>query len=73
MNQVEKVRENRLRQKAKRMGLSVLKSRRRDPQALDFGHFMIVDAHTNGVLAGSGPFGADMSLDDVETFLAERP
>lgn len=73
MSQAEKVRENRLRQKAKRMGLSVLKSRRRDPQALDFGLFMIVDAYTNGALVGSGPFGADMSLDDVETFLAERP
>jgi hypothetical protein len=39
----EKVRENRLRRMAERQGLELRKSRRRDPRAMDYGRWYIVD------------------------------
>lgn len=39
----EKVRENRVRRMASRQGLRLVKSRRRDPRALDFGSYWLVD------------------------------
>jgi hypothetical protein len=69
----EKVRENRLRRMAERQGLTLVKSRRRDPRALDYGCWMIVDAETNGVVAGTEVAGRpSMDLDDVEAWLT-RP
>ncbi len=63
MNVEQKVRENRLRRMAKRQGLTVVKSRRRDPRALDFGHMYLVNER-NGVEAG--PYG---NLDELEAAL----
>ena len=60
----EKVRENRLRAMAKRQGLEIVKSRRRDPRAIDYDCWMIVDSE--GRLTTERPM---MSLDDVETVL----
>ncbi len=48
----EKVRENRLRRMAARQGLQLVKSRRRDPRALDYGTYWLVDA--SGVEVASG-------------------
>jgi hypothetical protein len=48
----EKVRENRLRRMAARQGLQLVKSRRRDPRALDYGTYWLVDAA--GVEVASG-------------------
>lgn len=72
----EKVRENRLRRMAQRQGLRLEKSRRRDPRALDFGGYWLVDGpapepgggnwRSRGMVLG-GEFGA--SLDDVERAL----
>ncbi|WIB12910.1 hypothetical protein [Curtobacterium sp. MCPF17_052] len=59
--QDEKVRENRLRRAAERQGLLLKKSRRRDPRAIDYGTYMVVDAATNSLTAGPG-----LTLDDVE-------
>jgi hypothetical protein len=47
----EKVRENRLRRMAERQGLRLVKSRRRDPRAIDYGTYMLVNAEINGVVA----------------------
>ena len=48
----------------------LVKSRRRDPQSIDYGCYMLVDLHTNGVVAGASSSGlADFDLDDVERFL----
>ena len=69
MDRSEKVRENRLRRMAKRQNLLVCKSRRRDPMALDYGLYHIVDLYTNGIVTGAGPFDYMMTLDEVETFL----
>lgn len=69
----DKVRENRLRRMAQRQGLRLDKSRRRDPRAADYGCYMIVDAATNMAVAGSGPIGPSLGLDDVELYLTEGP
>jgi hypothetical protein len=52
----EKVRENRLRRMAARQGLQLLKSRRRDPRALDYGTYWLVDA--SGVEVATGDVDA---------------
>ena len=66
----EKVRENRLRRMAERQGLELRKSRRRDPRAIDYGTYMLVNAEINGVVAGAaGTGGPNFTLDDVETYL----
>lgn len=62
------VRENRLRRMAQRQGLMLRKSRRRDPRAVDFGGYWLVDASTTTLVAG-GQFG--ISLDEVEAYLTE--
>jgi hypothetical protein len=71
----EKVRENRLRAMAERQGLALHKSRRRDPRAIDFDRWMVVDSFTNDVLTGTEVTGRqNMDLDQVEAFLTEdRP
>ena len=64
----KKVRENRLRRMAKRRGLVLTKSRRRDPRAYDFGGYMLVDFNGR-VVAGTAPHDFALDLDDVESFL----
>jgi hypothetical protein len=64
----EKVRENRLRRMAKRQGLDLVKFRVRDPRALDYGRWLVVDPFTNSIVAGEPGY---MGLDDVEAFLTE--
>ena len=65
----------RLRRKAKPQGLTVVKSRRRDPRFADFGRYWIVEVQAPGgdwrsrwVVAG-GNFG--LSLDELESALQE--
>ena len=65
----EKSRETRLRRMAERQGLRLEKSRRRDPHALDYGKFILIDVATNGVVLGSGPVGPNADLEDVERYL----
>lgn len=71
MDQADKVRENRLRRMADRQGLRLLKSRRRDERAIDFGGYMLVDVQTNGAVFGSGAFQYEADLDDIERWLTE--
>jgi hypothetical protein len=66
----EKVRENRLRRMAERQGLALVKSRRRDTRASDYGMYMLVDAFNNSVVAGTAATGRpNFTLDDVEGYL----
>ena len=65
----EKVRENRLRRMARRQGLSLLKSRRRDPLAIDYGGYMLVDSTSNSVVMGGDPFPHSATVDEVEAWL----
>jgi len=73
MDHEDKVRENRLRRMAERRGFLLKKSRRRDPGALGFGGFMLVNAETNAVVLGGHPFEYSADLDDIEAFLTEPP
>lgn len=67
----DKIRENRLRRAAERQGLLLQKSRRRDPRAVDFGTYMLVDANTNAVVASGLQSGYGLSLDEIEEELSE--
>jgi hypothetical protein len=66
-----KVQEVRLRNRAKRMGYILQKSRRRDPQALGYGTYMLVDASNNTIAAGDTNNGFGMNLDEIEAALNE--
>src|ERR1039457_687067 len=66
----EKVREARLRRTAERRGLKLVKSRRRDPLAVDYGRYVIVNPDSNRHVAGELGSASAMRLDDVEAWLA---
>lgn len=66
-----KVRENRLRRMAERQGLQVLKSRRRDPRASDYGTYMLVDPRSNAVVASGAQSGYGLTVDDLEAALTD--
>jgi hypothetical protein len=70
MDQDTKVRENLLRRMAERQGLALRKSRTRDPRALDYDRWMIVDLTKNSAPVGVGPTGKpSMTLNEVEANL----
>lgn len=66
----EKVRENRLRRMAKRQGLELSRSRRRDPRALDYGAWFVTRRTAPG-WRGNALLTSEhgMNLDEVEAFL----
>jgi len=68
----EKTRENKLRRMADRYGLRLLKSRARDPRALTYGGYQLVNIQTGACDFGWGNAGRGYaaSLDDIEEFLA---
>jgi hypothetical protein len=66
MSDEDKIRENRARRAAQRQGLMLTKSKRRDPRATDYGTYMLIDAHTNAVIAYGLESGYGLSLDEVE-------
>jgi hypothetical protein len=70
----QKARENRLRRVAARQGLRLVKSRRRDPQAADYGTFVLIDRNNVVAVGSEGADAPSLSLDDVENYLtgAER-
>ena len=63
----DKVRENRVRRMAERQGFRLVKSRRRDPRAVDYGAYWLTDQRSNTIAAGDPQRG--MSLDDAEIWL----
>jgi hypothetical protein len=62
---VNKVRENKARRAAERQGLRLVKSRRRDPRALDFGLYSLVSIETDAVVCSP----RWITLDAVENHL----
>ena len=66
MDTSEKVREDRVRRRATRQGFTLCKSRRRDPHALGYGGYWLIDDEANTLIVGEH-WG--MSLDDVEGWL----
>ncbi len=79
-DKIDKVRENRLRRMAHRRGLLLVKSRRRDRGALEFGRFVLVaDSAGNrvgryGGQAAVSEFanGGGLTLDEVERNLTRQ-
>ena len=59
--------EARLRRLAYRQGLVLRKSRRRIPEALDYGRFWLIDPHTNGLVTSE----SGLDLTEVEEWLAD--
>ncbi|WP_431881545.1 hypothetical protein [Micromonospora chalcea] len=68
MSTNEKVRENRLRRSAARQGLTLTRSRRRDPRAVDFGRYWL--ASSDGEIQ-CDPEG--LTIDQVEERLLGTP
>jgi hypothetical protein len=58
---------------AGRQGLALHKSRARDPRALTFGTYQLVDLRSNGLVAGDHQAGYGLDLDDVEERLTQQP
>lgn len=73
----DKVRENRLRRMAQRQGFLLRKSRRRDPLAIDYGLYVLVDDTAgNRFPDAQAPIsefakGWGMTLEEVERVLTE--
>ena len=71
MTYADKVLENRLRRKADRHGLRLIKSRRRDPDAHDFGLYALVTQDVGGTIHPEGAISPyDLDLDEVESWLS---
>lgn len=66
----EKIRENLYRRMLERRGYYLVKNRRRDPKAIDFGGYKIMHGQIHHPVSGSDGF--KFSLDDVEKFLNEK-
>ncbi len=64
-DQEVKVIENRLRRGAERQGLQLQKSRSRDPRAVDFGTYQLVDPATNAIVAHTLQSGYGLSLEEA--------
>jgi hypothetical protein len=72
MDTQSKIRENRLRRMADRQGLALERSRRRDPRAVDYGTYRLINPQQNALVYPSGlPYDYGASLDDIETFLTQ--
>jgi hypothetical protein len=55
---------------AERQGLELQKSRRRDPRAIDYDRWLILDPHTNTIVAGTkGTRRHGMTRDAVEAYV----
>jgi hypothetical protein len=63
-----KVNRDRLRRVAQRQGLKLIKSARRDPRAIDYNRFWVLD-QDGTVVYGDGP---GVTLDQAARFLGEE-
>ena len=66
----DKVRENRLRRMAQRQGLRLEKSRLRDPRAIGYGGYLLIEVKSNLVMYGDNPYPYCCHLDDIAWYLA---
>jgi hypothetical protein len=73
MSDDDKTRTTRLRRIAERQGFRLVKSRRRDPRALTYGRWHVVDRFTGKPVAGHDRAGSSWTLDEVEAWLTTRP
>jgi len=71
MKAAEKVRENRIRRVAARQRLRLERSRRRDPRAVDYGRYQLIDIDSNIVVLGGGQHPYSVTLDEIAEYLDE--
>jgi hypothetical protein len=67
-----KVRENRLRRMAERQGFRLVKSRRRDPLAVDYGRYRVETGDGVEPARFASTMGWGLTLDEVEKRLNQR-
>lgn len=72
MTEHPRTREQRVRRAAARQGLRLERNRVRDPRALDFGTYRLVDTFTGVATHSNTRTGYGLTLDDVERILNER-
>lgn len=63
------LRENRLHQVARQMGLSLRKNRCKDPKVPSFGGYLLIDPSRDMVVVGDSPFPYCANLDEIEFYL----
>ena len=73
MENAEKVRENRIRRMTERQGFRLVKSRRRDPRAVDFGRYRVETGDGVEATAFTSAMGWGLTLDEVEKRLTSLP
>jgi hypothetical protein len=71
MNAAEKIRENRIRRVAARQRLRLERSRQRDPRAVDYGRYQLIDIDSNIVVLGGGEHTYSVTLDEIGEYLNE--
>jgi hypothetical protein len=67
-----RLRENRLRRRASKGGLDLMKSRRRDPGARGYGSYILVDSQARMIVASGLPDWYGLDLDGVERYLEDN-
>ncbi len=70
--ELEKTRINRVRRVAARRRLSLVRKRRYDRTAADYGKYQLLELDTNKVLIGERPYPFCATLDEVERYLAQH-
>jgi len=65
----QKIFENRMRRVAWRQGYTLSRSRRRDPRAIDYEKFALIDATTNVVVFGADHGRYYASIEDIQAWL----
>ena len=69
----EKVRSNQARKVLRRRGYLLVKAKRYDPAAIDYGRYKIVNRETYEPVAGVSPLGlATFTIEDVEAWIDSR-
>lgn len=73
MDKAMKVRENKLRRMADRQGLRLTRARSRDPHAMDFGLYALLDYQSGGSVFPhlANRWVHTLTLDEVEEYLLE--
>lgn len=56
---------------ADRQGLRLEKSRRKDPRAIDYESYMLVDAERDAAVLGAEPHAYSATIEDVAVWLEE--
>ena len=64
-------REHRARRAVIRLGYSLQRSRRRNPDFPDHGLYRVIDPFQNQIIVGAWPWDYSLDLDDVESWVAE--